>query len=43
MVWYTTVKNGLQFVASWDASQDKAAQEALVNVMQKFRSINIYG
>jgi hypothetical protein len=38
MVWYASVKNGLQYGASWDASEDKAAQEAYINVTKKFKS-----
>jgi len=38
MVWYASVKNGLQYAVSWDASEDKAAQEAYINVMNKFKA-----
>jgi hypothetical protein len=38
-----TVRNGLQYAESWDASRDKAAQEAFIKAMDKFRAVNIYG
>jgi hypothetical protein len=38
MIWYASVKNGLQYGATWDASEDKAAQEAYIKVMQKFKA-----
>ena len=38
MVWYASVKNGLQYGATWDASEDKAAQEAYINVVNKFKA-----
>lgn len=43
MVWYASVKNGpsgkgLQYAVSWDASEDKGAQDAYINVMTKFSS-----
>jgi len=38
MVWYASVKNGLQYGASWDASEDKAAQEAYIDVTKKFKA-----
>ena len=41
MVWYASVKNGLQYGASWDASEDKAAQEAYVNVLKKFKAVKV--
>jgi hypothetical protein len=37
MVWYSSVKNGLQYAPSWDASENKKAQEAFVNVMNILR------
>lgn len=37
MVWYASVKNGLQYAVSWDASEDKGAQEAYVEVMRRFK------
>ena len=37
MVWYASVKNGLQYAPSWDASENKKAQEAFINVMKKFK------
>jgi hypothetical protein len=43
MVWYASVKNGLKYAESWDASEDEDAQEAYVKTMNTFRSINIYG
>jgi hypothetical protein len=43
MAWYSTVRNGLQYAESWDASRDKAAQEAFIKAMDKFRAVNIYG
>ena len=38
MVWYASVKNGLQYAPSWDASENKKAQEAFISVMKKFQS-----
>ena len=43
MVWYASVKNGLKYAESWDASEDEAAQEAFVRTMIKFNAINVYG
>ena len=43
MVWYASVKNGLTYAESWDASENEAAQEAFVKTMNKFNTINIYG
>ena len=37
MVWYASVKNGLQYAPSWDASENKKAQEVFINVMKKFK------
>ncbi len=38
MVWYASVKNGLQYSTSWDASEDKGAQEAYISVLNKFKA-----
>ena len=43
MVWYSAVKNGLQYSENWDLSRDKNAQEAYNRTMNKFKSVNIYG
>ena len=37
MVWYASVKNGLKYAVSYDASKDKAAQEAYIKIRESFR------
>merc|ERR1739848_627456 len=39
MVWYASVKGGLQYAVSWDASESEATIEAYIEVGQKFRQI----
>ena len=36
MVWYASVKNGLKYATSYDASKDKAAQEAYIKIRESF-------
>lgn len=37
MVWYASVKNGLQYAESWDASFSQNTIEAYIEVGKKFR------
>ena len=37
MVWYASVKNGLQYAQSWDASESQGSIKAYVEIGQKFR------
>merc|ERR1712226_1659572 len=37
MVWYASVKNGLQYAVTWDASESQASIDAYVEIGQKFR------
>merc|ERR1712079_399788 len=39
MVWYASVKGGLQYAVSWDASESEATIEAYIEVGQKFRQM----
>ena len=39
MVWYASVKNGLQYGGgSWDASTSPSTQEAYINGMKRFQN-----
>ena len=37
MVWYASVKNGLQYAQTWDASESQASIDAYIEIGQKFR------
>ena len=39
MVWYASVKGGLQYAVNWDASEAPATIEAYIEVGQKFKSV----
>merc|ERR1711983_272901 len=39
MVWYASVKGGLQYAVNWDASAAPAPIEAYIEVGQKFKSV----
>lgn len=39
MVWYASVKNGLQYAVNWDASDAPATIEAYIEVGQKFKNV----
>ena len=36
MVWYASVKNGIRYASTFDASNDKAAQETLIDILNQF-------
>jgi len=38
MVWYASVKNGLQYSESWDASQSPGTIEAYIETGKRFRA-----
>ena len=39
MVWYASVKNGLQYGGgSWDASTSPSTQQAYINGMKRFQN-----
>jgi hypothetical protein len=36
MVWYSSVKNGIRYASTFDASNDKAAQETFIDILNLF-------
>ena len=39
MVWYASVKGGLQYAVTWDASESDDTIKAYIEVGQKFKSV----
>jgi hypothetical protein len=39
MVWYSSVKNGIHYASTFDASNDKAAQGTFIDILNQFNAV----